>query len=144
MANVGSESQILNYLASKTLVDFLLQFCFFGYDAAAHVTEETRNADIAGPRAIMLSIIIEVITGYTVIAVLTFAIQGYWGDLYNPMNQSGGQYPVAQILYDVFNNRFQNATGAYVMLVLMIIPFLAAGSITTCPGRIGHYSQDLI
>ena len=100
-----------------------------GEEGGAHT--RVRGGLYSGPKAIMLSIFIEVITGYAVIAALTFSIQGYWGDLYDPMNQSGGQYPVAQILYDVFYNRFQSATGAYIMLILMVIPFLAAGSIST-------------
>ena len=39
----------------------LAQYTFTGYDASAHMTEETRNAAIAGPRGIVMSIVVSLV-----------------------------------------------------------------------------------
>ena len=36
----------------------LAQYTFTGYDASAHMTEETHNAAAAGPRGIVMSIVV--------------------------------------------------------------------------------------
>eukprot|EP00897_Mesotaenium_endlicherianum_P002642 jgi/Mesen1/2405/ME000157S01537 len=118
VSNVG-----VNFLFAMLLP----QFCFFGYDAAAHITEEALDAAVAGPRAIMGSIVVEAVLGYALLNAFTFSIQGYWGDLFDPANATGGKYPVAQLMYDVFHGRYGSGTGAYVLLILMVIPFYASG-----------------
>eukprot|EP00850_Spirogloea_muscicola_P010552 SM000062S19938 [mRNA] locus=s62:499844:503705:- [translate_table: standard] len=117
---------------SNTGINFLFamllpQFCFFGYDSSAHVTEETKNAASAGPKAIMTSIFVELVLGYALLNAFTFSIQGYWADLFDPANETRGLYPPAQILYDAFHGRYGSGAGAYVFLILMVIPFYASG-----------------
>jgi amino acid transporter len=51
------------------------QYSLFGYDAAAHLTEETKNAAINGPIAILASIGLISVFGWAFILVLTFSIQ---------------------------------------------------------------------
>ncbi|EPS68466.1 hypothetical protein M569_06304, partial [Genlisea aurea] len=55
----------------------LSQFALFGYDAAAHLTEETKGADKNGPIAILSSIGIVSLMGWTFILALTFSIQDF-------------------------------------------------------------------
>src|ERR1700674_4004680 len=50
------------------------QYTFTGYDASAHMTEETQNAAIAGPRGIVWSIIISLIAGWVLLIGVTSAI----------------------------------------------------------------------
>ncbi|MGZ3687544.1 MAG: amino acid permease, partial [Bdellovibrionota bacterium] len=45
-----------------------------GYDASAHVTEETENPRTAAPRGILLSVGVSVIVGFVLLAVLTLSI----------------------------------------------------------------------
>jgi amino acid transporter len=52
----------------------LSQYTFTGYDASAHMTEETRNAATAGPRGIVWSIIISLIAGWILLIGVTQAI----------------------------------------------------------------------
>ena len=49
----------------------LAQYTFTGYDASAHMTEETRNAAVAGPRGIVWSIIISLIAGWVLLIAVT-------------------------------------------------------------------------
>src|SRR5215471_2577213 len=55
----------------------LAQYTFTGYDASAHMTEETRDAATAGPRGIVLSILISLIAGWVLLIAVTGAIQNY-------------------------------------------------------------------
>lgn len=51
------------------------QYSLYGYDAAAHLTEETKGADKNGPIAILSSLGIISVFGWAYILALTFSIQ---------------------------------------------------------------------
>ena len=53
----------------------MAQYTFTGYDASAHMTEETHKADTAGPRGIVMSILVSLIAGWVLLIGVTFAIQ---------------------------------------------------------------------
>ena len=53
----------------------LAQYTFTGYDASAHMTEETHAASRSGPRGIVMSILISLIAGWILLIGITFAIQ---------------------------------------------------------------------
>jgi len=58
------------------LVGLLLaQYTFTGYDASAHMTEETHGADVAGSRGIVMSIVVSLIAGWILLIGVTHAIQ---------------------------------------------------------------------
>ena len=51
------------------------QYTFTGYDASAHMTEETHNAAVAGPRGIVWSIVVSLFAGWLLLIGVTSAIQ---------------------------------------------------------------------
>ena len=53
----------------------LAQYTFTGYDASAHMTEETHEASRSGPRGIVMSILVSLIAGWVLLIGITFAIQ---------------------------------------------------------------------
>jgi amino acid permease (GABA permease) len=55
------------------------QYTFTGYDASAHLTEETHKANIAGPRGIVMSIVVSLAAGWVLLLGMVFAIQGNIG-----------------------------------------------------------------
>ncbi|WP_030800458.1 amino acid permease, partial [Streptomyces sp. NRRL F-3273] len=59
----------------------MAQYTFTGYDASAHMTEETHDAAVAGPRGIVQSIWTSWIAGFVLLLGFTFAIQSYDGAL---------------------------------------------------------------
>ena len=66
------------YVAAIGLL--LAQYTFSGYDASAHLSEETSNASVVAPRrASSASIWVSWIAGFVLLAGLTFAIQDYDG-----------------------------------------------------------------
>lgn len=55
----------------------MAQYTFTGYDASAHMTEETHDASTAGPKGIVRSIWTSWIAGFVLLLGFTFAIQSY-------------------------------------------------------------------
>ena len=53
----------------------LSNYCLYGYDTAAHLTEETKGADRTGPIAILSSIGIISVFGWAYNLALTFSIK---------------------------------------------------------------------
>ncbi|KAL5055927.1 hypothetical protein RYX36_036609, partial [Vicia faba] len=79
------------------ILSFLVsQYSLYGYDAAAHLTEETKGADKNRPIAILGSL----------------AIISDFAYLYDPNNETAGAFVPAQILYDAFHGRYHNSAGA--------------------------------
>eukprot|EP00249_Psilotum_nudum_P012986 c24088_g1_i1 orf=679-2277(-) len=112
------------------------QYSLYGYDAAAHLTEETRGADRNGPIAILSSIAIISIFGWAYILALTFSIQDL-NHLYDRNNETAGNFVPAQILYDAFYGRYHSSTGAIVLLFIIWASFFFGGlSITTSAARV--------
>ncbi|XAR55547.1 hypothetical protein NMG60_11035647 [Bertholletia excelsa] len=114
----------------------LSNYCLYGYDSAAHLTEETKGADRTGPVAILLAIGIISVFGWAYNLALTFSIKDpkY---LYDVNNETGGALVPAQIIYDAFYGRYHNSAGAVVFLCIIWGSFFFCGlSVTTTAARI--------
>eukprot|EP00252_Welwitschia_mirabilis_P005184 TRINITY_DN1566_c0_g2_i1.p1 TRINITY_DN1566_c0_g2~~TRINITY_DN1566_c0_g2_i1.p1 ORF type:complete len:433 (-),score=36.45 TRINITY_DN1566_c0_g2_i1:494-1792(-) len=119
------------------VLSFLVsQYSLYGYDAAAHLTEETKGADMNGPIAILTSLGIISVFGWAYILALTFSIQNF-SYLYDATNETAGTFVPAQILYDAFQGRFHSGTGAIIILFIIWGSFFFGGlSITTSAARV--------
>src|SRR5438067_8110663 len=53
------------------------QYTYTGYDASAHMSEETREASRAAARGVIMSIVVSAVFGYILALGVTFAIQGF-------------------------------------------------------------------
>uniref|UniRef100_A0A2N9IQQ5 Amino acid permease/ SLC12A domain-containing protein n=1 Tax=Fagus sylvatica TaxID=28930 RepID=A0A2N9IQQ5_FAGSY len=114
----------------------LSQYCLYGYDTAAHLTEETKGADRTGPMAILSSIGVISTFGWAYILALTFSIQDL-AYLYDPNNETGGAFVPAQIIYDAFYRRYHSGTGAIIFLCIIWGTFFFCGlSVITSAGRV--------
>lgn len=75
---VAPDSTGISSVVYATILSLLVsQYSLYGYDAAAHLTEETKGADKNGPIAILSSIGIITVFGWAYILALTFSIQVY-------------------------------------------------------------------
>ena len=83
----------------------LAQYTFTGYDASAHMTEETRDAATAGPRGIVTSIVVSLFAGWILLIGITFAIQNYTTEV-------GATVPPAQIFIDALGGTGGEAAAA--------------------------------
>ncbi|CAN1787610.1 Amino-acid permease BAT1 homolog [Linum perenne] len=134
---VGSGTTGVSSMPYAVILSFLVsQYSLYGYDAAAHLTEETKGADKNGPIAILSSIGIITVFGWAYILALTFSIQDF-SYLYDPSNETAGAFVPAQILYDAFHGRYQNSAGAIILLFVIWGSFFFGGlSITTSAARV--------
>ncbi|HVQ95633.1 MAG TPA: amino acid permease [Mycobacteriales bacterium] len=112
----------------------LAQYTFTGYDASAHMTEETRDAAVSGPRGIVASIVVSLLAGWVLLIGVTFAIQNYDSEL-----GSTTGVPPAQIFIDAVG-----ATGGKLLLLIVIVAQLFCGmsSVTANSRMIYAFSRD--
>lgn len=112
----------------------LAQYTLTGYDASAHMTEETHDADRSGPRGIVMSIVVSLVAGWVLLLGITFAIQNYDGAL----NSATG-VPPAQIFIDAIGT-----TGAKLLLLIVIGAqfFCGMASVTANSRMIYAFSRD--
>lgn len=112
----------------------LAQYTLTGYDASAHMTEETRDAARSGPRGIVMSIVVSLVAGWVLLIGITFAIQDYHGEA-----TSGTGVPPAQIFIDAVG-----ATGGKLLLLIAIGAQLFCGmsSVTANSRMIYAFSRD--
>ena len=112
----------------------LAQYTFTGYDASAHMTEETHSASRSGPRGIVMSIVVSLIAGWVLLIGITFAIQETHYSLY-----TGALVPPAQIFVTAIG-----ATGAKLLLLVIIGAQLFCGmsSVTANSRMIYAFSRD--
>ncbi len=85
----------------------LAQYTFTGYDASAHMTEETRDASRSGPRGIVTSIVVSLFAGWLLLIGITFAIQNYSG-------AASASVPAAEVFIQALGN-----TGAKLLLLVV-------------------------
>ncbi|HVK21556.1 MAG TPA: amino acid permease [Actinokineospora sp.] len=102
--NTGWSSPVYVFLLGLLLAQYTLT----GYDASAHMTEETHDAAVAGPRGIVNSILVSLAAGWVLLIGLTFAIQDYDGAL-----GSATGVPPAQVFIDAAGV----TTGKFLLLI---------------------------
>ncbi|GAB3902958.1 hypothetical protein GCM10029964_094200 [Kibdelosporangium lantanae] len=110
----------------------LAQYTFTGYDASAHMTEETHDAARSGPRGIVMSIVVSLIAGWVLLIGLTFAINDY-------DTTANAAVPPAQIFLDALGD-----TGGKLLLLVAIGAQLFCGmsSVTANSRMIYAFSRD--
>ena len=110
----------------------LAQYTFTGFDASAHMTEETRNAAIAGPRGIVMSIVVSLVAGWILLIGVTSAIQNY-------ATESTAVVPAAQIFIDAAGG----ALGQFLLLIAIGAQFYCGMSSVTANSRMIYaFSRD--
>jgi amino acid transporter len=112
----------------------LAQYTFSGYDASAHLSEETARAQVAAPRGIVRAIGWSWIAGFVLLAGLTYAIQDYAGT-----QGSATGVPPAQIFLDALGSG-----GAKALLLVVIVAQLFCGNaeVAACSRMVFAFSRD--
>jgi amino acid permease (GABA permease) len=110
----------------------LAQYTLTGYDASAHMTEETHDASRSGPRGIVMSIVVSLAAGWVLLIGLTFAIQDY-------AKEAANDVPPAQIFIDAIGT-----TGGKLLLLIVIGAqfFCGMSSVTANSRMIYAFSRD--
>lgn len=105
-----------------------------GYDASAHLSEETQNASWNAAMGVLMSIGVSAIFGFFLIISYLFSIQNFE----RTINSQIGQ-PVTQILVDVFG-----VNGAIVLMTLIMVCVWHCGlfSMTSNSRMMFAFSRD--
>jgi amino acid permease (GABA permease) len=115
----------------------LAQYTFTGYDASAHMTEETHNAAVAGPKGIVRSIWVSLIAGFVLLVGITYAITGsaeYAKALASPTG-----VPPVQIWIDAIGRH----GGEWLLVVAMVAQaYCGMASVTANSRMIYAFSRD--
>ncbi|XP_073388875.1 amino-acid permease BAT1 homolog isoform X2 [Physcomitrium patens] len=137
-ADVGIDSSPYIFLLGL----LISQYTITGYDASAHMSEETKSSDKNGAYGILSAIIISLIVGWGYILGLSFVVIDP-AALLNEANDAGG-YAVAQVFYNVFKARYGSGTGGIVCLgiVGVAIYFCGMSSITSNSRMVYAFSRD--
>ena len=109
------------------------QYTYTGYDASAHMSEETQGASRGAARGIIMSVVVSAIFGYILALGVTFAIQDYAG------TTGAGTFAVKQIFLDSLGD-----TTAKVMLAIIVGAQFYCGmsSITSASRMMYAFSRD--
>ncbi|RLU99456.1 amino acid permease [Streptomyces griseocarneus] len=111
------------YVAALGLL--LAQYTLTGYDASAHMTEETRGADRSGPRGMVRALLVSLAAGWVLLIGMTYAIQDYTGE-------SGADVPPAQIFVDAVGT----GTGELLLVVVTGAQLFCGLSCVTTNSRV--------
>jgi amino acid transporter len=110
----------------------LAQYTYTGYDASAHMTEETIGAETRAPWGVVMSVVVSAVAGYAVLMGLVAAVPSL-ADSYNFIN------PVLYIL----ESRLGFVLGTLFFLVAVGAQFFCGmSSITTNSRMIYAFSRD--
>ena len=109
------------------------QYTFTGYDASAHMSEETQNASRSAARGVIMSIVVSAIFGYILALGVTFAIQNLSG------TEAAYLFSVKQVYLDALGRKT-----AEVMLFITVVAQLYCGmsSITSASRMMYAFSRD--
>jgi len=120
----------------------LAQYTITGYDASAHMTEETHDAAVSGPKGIWKSIVISVIFGYILLLAVNYAIPpvgGYLAALsYQVSTTASLAAPVS-----IFQGALGNNWAVFVLLIVIGAQFFCGmASVTANSRMIYAFSRD--
>ncbi|KAL8150716.1 hypothetical protein V2J09_020524 [Rumex salicifolius] len=118
------------------------QYTLTGYDASAHMSEETKGADKNGPKGIISAIGVSIIVGWGYILGITFAVKDI-SYLLSSENDAGG-YAIAQVFYSAFKSRYGSGTGGIVCLgVAAVAVYFCGMSSVASNSRMAYaFSRD--
>jgi amino acid permease (GABA permease) len=112
----------------------MTQYTLTGYDASAHVAEETISARLEAPKAIVRSIWVSVLAGWILLIAVTAAIQDYDAE-----RASATGLPPAQIFIDAAGQR----TGEFLLVICAVAQFFCGMASVTANSRMSYaFSRD--
>jgi amino acid permease (GABA permease) len=110
------------------------QYTLTGYDASAHMTEETHKADTAGPKGIVMSIVVSIVAGWILLVGVSFAIQpGKY------TSEAASLVAPGQIFIDALGK----GGGLFLLLIAIVAQFFCGMSSVTANSRMIYaFSRD--
>jgi amino acid transporter len=112
----------------------MAQYTYTGFDASAHVAEETMNASREAPNGIVRSVWVSILAGWILLIAVTASIVSYNGALNSPTG-----LPPAQIFIDATGRH----TGEFLLLICAVAQFFCGMASVTANSRMSYaFSRD--
>jgi amino acid permease (GABA permease) len=112
----------------------MAQYTYTGYDASAHVAEETHDASRSAPRGIVMSVVVSVLAGFVLLFAITWSIQDYEAQRTTPLG-----LPPAQIFIDAAGGRL----GTFLLFICVVAQFFCGMASITANSRMTYaFSRD--
>jgi amino acid transporter len=123
-----------------TLVGLALPaYTLTGFDASAHLTEETKDAAVSGPRGIVTSIVVSVIAGFILMVALCWALPGGVSSQAYSTAAAGGSTAAANVILASLSRH----TAEFLIIVSIVAQFFCGmASITANSRMIYAFSRD--
>ncbi|MEV7429224.1 amino acid permease [Nocardioides sp. NPDC092400] len=118
----------------------MAQYTYTGYDASAHVAEETKQAQIAAPRGIVLSVVVSVVGGFLLLYSITAAIPDGSESGLTALAASETGLPPAQVFLDALDSPF---TAKLLLFIVCVAQFFCGMASVTANSRMSFaFSRD--
>ncbi|MFG2054939.1 amino acid permease [Micromonospora sp. NPDC048930] len=112
----------------------MAQYTYTGYDASAHVAEETHDAARSAPRGIVMSVVVSVIAGFVLLFAITWSIQDYAAERTTALG-----LPPAQIFIDAAGHD----VGTFLLFICVVAQFFCGMASVTANSRMAYaFSRD--
>jgi len=118
----------------------MAQYTYTGYDASAHVAEETKNAAVAAPRGIVTSVAVSVVGGFILLYSITAAITDRSEEGLARLSESSTGLPPAQIFLDSLQNP---GVAKFLLFIVCVAQFFCGMASVTANSRMSYaFSRD--
>lgn len=112
----------------------MAQYTYTGYDASAHVAEETHDAARAAPRGIVMSVVVSLIAGTFLLVAITWSIQDYEAQRTTDLG-----LPPAQIFIDAAGHNL----GTFLLFICMVAQWFCGMASVTANSRMAYaFARD--
>jgi amino acid permease (GABA permease) len=116
----------------------MAQYTFTGYDASAHVAEETRDAARSAPRGIVMSVVVSLVAGFFLLFAVTWAIQDYDGAASTTIG-----FPIAFPPAQIFIDAAGPTLGKFMLFIALIAQYFCGMASVTANSRMAYaFSRD--
>ncbi len=128
-------------LAYVFLMGLLMaQYTYTGYDASAHVAEETKNASMAAPRGIVTSVAVSVVGGFVLLYSITAAITDKSEAGLTALAATPTGLPPAQVFLDALGNP---TMAKFLLFIVCVAQFFCGMASVTANSRMSYaFSRD--
>jgi amino acid permease (GABA permease) len=112
----------------------MAQYTYTGYDASAHVAEETHDAARAAPRGIVMSVLVSLVAGFVLLVAITWSIQDY-----EAQRNTELALPPAQIFIDAAGQNL----GTFLLFICMVAQWFCGMASVTANSRMAYaFARD--
>jgi amino acid permease (GABA permease) len=118
----------------------MAQYTYTGYDASAHVAEETKNASIAAPRGIVTSVAVSIVAGFILLYSITASITDRSEAGLQALSESETGLPPAQIFLDALGSP---TVAKFLLFIVCVAQFFCGMASVTANSRMSYaFSRD--